>query len=85
MNCSRSSICIHIIPQAAAWRATALLFFLPLCLAAQTFDVETSSKEVVLGSSFELSFTLKDAQATRFIAPDLGDFKVLGGPRKCAA
>lgn len=58
----------------------ALLFFFPLYLAAQSFDVETSSKEVVLGSSFELSFTLKDAQATRFIAPDLGDFKVLGGP-----
>jgi len=80
MISSHSSVLLRLIPHHAAWRAAAFLFFFPVLLSAQTFEAEITSKEVVLGSSFEVTFTLKDAQGSRFRAPELGDYKILGGP-----
>ena len=65
---------------ALAWAFTILLQFAPAILPAQTFEAETDTREVVLGSAFEVSFTLKDAQGARFVAPDFSNFKVVSGP-----
>lgn len=67
-------------PGTVARLAAALLCIIPGILSAQVFEAETSTKEVVMGSAFELTFTLKDARGTRFTAPSMSDFKVIGGP-----
>lgn len=81
MICSQTSVISWLIPHRAVRLAAAFLFIFPVILSAQIFEAEVTSKEVVLGSSFELTFTLKDAQGSRFKAPDLaGDYKIIGGP-----
>jgi len=52
-------------------------------LHAQTpvsFEAAVELREVVEGSAFEVTFSLKNAQGSRFIAPDFKGFKIAGGP-----
>jgi len=52
-------------------------------LSAQSpalFEAEGPSKEVTEGSRFEVSFTLKNAVAQRFVPPDFKGFRVKSGP-----
>lgn len=51
-----------------------------LAQAPVTFEATTDYREVVEGSAFEVTFSLKNAQGSRFIAPDFKGFKVTGGP-----
>lgn len=44
------------------------------------FEAATEFREVVEGSTFEVTFSLKNAQGSRFIAPDFKGFKIVGGP-----
>lgn len=64
------------------WQTVVLLFIFPAWCAAQTFEAKATTKEVALGSAFEVSFTLKDARGERFKAPDFTDFKTAGGPNE---
>jgi len=48
--------------------------------ASAVFEAKVESPEVVQGNRFEVTFTLKDAEGTRFIAPAFGEFKLLDGP-----
>lgn len=59
-----------------------LLFIFPCLLTAQVFEAKTETKEVTLGSTFEISFSLKDARGERFRAPEFPDFKIVGGPNE---
>lgn len=63
------------------WAAAFLLIFAGP-LRAQVFEAKTETKEIALGSTFEISFSLKDARGERFRAPDFSDFKVAGGPNE---
>ncbi len=44
------------------------------------FEAATEFREVVEGNTFEVTFSLKNAQGSRFIAPDFKGFKIVGGP-----
>ena len=62
-----------------------LLILLPcmhlFCLAqTPKFSVSVSSDTILLGNYFELKFTIENAPASGFKAPDLYAFKVIGGP-----
>ena len=61
--------------------ALALLILMP-CLAAQSpkFTVEVSSDTVLLGNYIEVKFTVENAPAQSFEAPDLNAFRMVGGP-----
>ncbi len=48
--------------------------------APVAFEASVEFREVVEGSTFEVTFSLKNAQGSRFIAPDFKGFKVTGGP-----
>ena len=63
------------------WPA-ALLFILPHLLAAQVFEAKSDAKEMTLGSTFTISFSLKEARGERFKAPEFTDFKIVGGPNE---
>ena len=80
MNNSKQPFFSGVSQHLRAWLAPALLFVLPAIGSSQVFEAETDSKEVAMGSTFELSFTLKDAQGSRFIPPEMTDFKVVSGP-----
>ncbi|MDX1909997.1 MAG: BatD family protein, partial [Saprospiraceae bacterium] len=59
----------------------AFFLFLPTLLLAQsgiTFEAGISSKEVIVGVPFELSFTLKNAEGTRFSPPSFTGFRAGG-------
>lgn len=45
-----------------------------------SFEAATDSKEVVEGNIFEVRFSLKNAQGSRFTPPDFKGFKVVEGP-----
>ncbi|MEY4903558.1 MAG: hypothetical protein RLZZ292_1373 [Bacteroidota bacterium] len=45
-----------------------------------TFEATCDSRQVVLGSYVEVSFTLHDGRGDDFTPPSFGEFKVLGGP-----
>lgn len=81
MNCNLPSL-IRTFTNTRRWRAIGLLFVVPSLLFAQTFEVKSNSKEVVLGSSFEIAFSLKGARGERFKAPEFSDFKIVGGPNE---
>jgi hypothetical protein len=52
-------------------------------LAAQapvTFEGGTDVREVMVGTSFEVSFALRNAQTRQFTPPKFQDFSVVGGP-----
>jgi hypothetical protein len=51
-------------------------------LAGQSakFSVSVSSDTVLLGNYFELKFTVENAPAEGFEAPDLHEFNLVGGP-----
>lgn len=81
MNCDLLSIPVNFL-NTRFLRAAALLFLLPHLLSAQVFEAKTEPREVALGSTLEVSFSLKDARGERFKAPDFKDFKVVGGPNE---
>ncbi len=60
----------------------ALLFIFPQLLAAQIFEAKSDTREIALGSTFEITFALKGAQGERFKAPAFPDFKITGGPNE---
>ncbi len=65
-----------------AWLAGVLLWG-PAVLPAQstvTFESAAPSREVPEGTRFEVSFTLKNATAQRFIPPEFNGFRVTAGP-----
>lgn len=65
---------------AIAWAV--LLWFAP-ALQGQgpvSFTAKISSPELVQGNQFELTFELKNAEGTRFRAPDFPPFRLVNGP-----
>ncbi len=61
-----------------AWIGGLSLFFSLNLLTAQstvTFEAAISVKEVITGVPFELTFTLKNAEGTRFTAPNFSGFR----------
>ncbi|TNE62138.1 MAG: protein BatD [Bacteroidetes bacterium] len=69
----------------SAWlMAIALLTLsVPAGLSAQsdvTFEASGPTREVAEGTRFEVSFTLKNTTAKRFIPPDFNGFRVTSGP-----
>ncbi|HRI61676.1 MAG TPA: BatD family protein, partial [Saprospiraceae bacterium] len=81
MNCNPLSL-LNFFRIARFLRALAWLFIFPNLLSAQVFEATTETKEVALGSTIEVSFSLKDARGERFKAPDFPDFKIAGGPNE---
>ncbi|MBV6440464.1 MAG: protein BatD [Haliscomenobacteraceae bacterium CHB4] len=73
---------MYVIRSARFWRVAALFFMLPGLSAAQVFEAKVETREVTLGSTFEVSFSLKDARGERFRAPEFPDFKIVGGPNE---
>ncbi len=64
-----------------AWAGAIFLFFNTNFLGAQstiTFEAAIVAKEVIVGVPFELSFTLKNAEGTRFTPPNFSGFKTGG-------
>ena len=60
-----------------------LLCFFTLSLGAQvSFEANANAKQVLANDYFHLSFTLKNANGSNFIAPDLTDFLIVSGPNK---
>lgn len=57
------------------------LFALPLS-AQVSFEAYADAKQVLISDYFSLSFTLKNANGSNFIAPNLNDFIILSGPNK---
>jgi hypothetical protein len=72
------------------WRAgiaipvlAAVFLLQPVRLVAQaavSFEATSETREIVEGGTFEVSFSLKNAQGSRFVIPDFKGFKVVGGP-----
>jgi hypothetical protein len=80
MNCNLP-VCLTTLVYICFQQVATLFFSLgPATVSAQVFEAKTGVKEIATGSTFEVSFSLKDAQGERFKAPDLKDFKVVGGP-----
>ena len=60
-----------------------LLCFFTLQLSAQiSFEASADAKQVLESDYFGLSFILKNANGSNFIAPNLNDFIILSGPNK---
>ncbi len=55
--------------------------FLPFAFWAQvSFEASADAREAVLGSTVEVSFTLKNAEGDRFLPPKIDGFRIVGGP-----
>lgn len=55
----------------------------PAGLQAQNpvrFEATAETREIVEGGTFEVTFSLKNAQGSRFVTPDFKGFKIVGGP-----
>ncbi len=61
-----------------------LLFTIHFCLAQGkvTFEANIDAKEVVEGNTFEVSFTLKNANGSSFQPPSFKPLKVVSGPNR---
>ncbi|MEM9991778.1 MAG: BatD family protein, partial [Bacteroidota bacterium] len=62
-----------------------LCLIAPIVLSAQvTFEASANAKKILLNSDFEVTFTLKNAQASRndFTFPKFGAFNVVSGPNQ---
>lgn len=66
-----------------------LFILISICLVATatlpaqvTFQATTQSKQISLGSVFEVKFVLNDAQGQAFKPPVFSDFIVVGGPNR---
>ena len=81
MNCNLFAVVVTL-RNIRFWRVAVLLFIFPDFLFAQVFEAQTDTREVVLGSTFEISFSLKDVRGERFKAPEFSDFKIVGGPNE---
>jgi hypothetical protein len=79
MNCNLRLLSSNFKNARFGW-AAALLFIFPKILLAQVFEAKTEAKEVALGNTFEISFSLKEVLGEQFKAPDFKDFKVTDGP-----
>ncbi len=49
------------------------------------FEAFSEAEEILYGSYFEVHFTLRNADGTRFSPPDFEDFQVLSGPSRRAS
>ena len=82
MTLACSIPCLPINTRASgAWAGVLTLFFSLNLLSAQsnvTFEAEIAAKEVIVGVPFELTFTLKNAEGTRFTAPNFSGFRTGG-------
>ena len=58
--------------------AFSLGFAFPLAAQSPTFVSRIEAREVVLGTSFDVSFTLSEAEGRQFFAPSFRDFKSAG-------
>jgi hypothetical protein len=61
---------------------TLFLFSIYITHAQVSFTASTDAKQVALGDIFEVKFTLKNGQGTRFSPPNFADFAVVGGPNR---
>ncbi len=62
-----------------------IILLLPIIGFAQspvTFKAGSDARQVVLGGSFTVEFTLSNADANNFTAPNFKDFNVLSGPNE---
>ncbi|MGB3083692.1 MAG: BatD family protein [Saprospiraceae bacterium] len=58
-------------------------FFLPGILASQVrFETSIDAESVLQGSTFQISFELKNAQGTNFRPPDFSPFQIVSGPSR---
>ena len=60
-----------------------LFLFLPVIGLTQVrFTADTDARQVVLGSSFNVEFTLYDGEGSNFNPPNFQGFEILGGPNE---
>jgi len=61
-----------------------IAFLLTTSLFAQfpSFVAEVETQQALVGSPFNIEFSLKNAEGTGFSAPDFGGLQVLGGPSR---
>ncbi|MBI1224623.1 MAG: hypothetical protein GC192_05255 [Bacteroidetes bacterium] len=45
-----------------------------------TFEAVSDARQVVINGSFEVTFTLKNANGTQFVPPSFKDFEIVAGP-----
>lgn len=66
------------------WIFLVLWGALPLLAAAQapSFEARADARQVLLNTTFEVSFTIKNADPLDFKAPDFADFQVVSGPSR---
>jgi hypothetical protein len=65
------------------WFIVVLGFFSPVLIYSQvSFEAYTNARQVVLNSYFDVTFTLRNADAERFEPPAMEDFQVLSGPAR---
>ena len=82
MTLACSIPCLPINTRAfGAWAGVLSLLFSLNLLSAQsnvTFEAAIAAKEVIVGVPFELTFTLKNGEGTRFTAPNFSGFRTGG-------
>lgn len=49
------------------------------------FTVRVSNDSILLGNSFEATFTLENAQGTNFQMPEFSNFTIVGGPNQSSS
>jgi len=49
-------------------------------LLAQSFDASTNARQIILGTPFDVSFTLKNARGSQLRPPSFKDVEVVSGP-----
>lgn len=65
-----------------------MIFALAVTCFAQKdpkFTVEVSNDSILLGNSFEVKFTLENAQGANFQMPEFSDFALVGGPNQSSS
>lgn len=64
---------------------SSIIFALAFSCFAQKdpkFTVEVSNDSILLGNSFEVTFTLENAEGANFQMPGFSDFTLVGGPNQ---
>lgn len=64
-----------------------ILVFALSCFAQKdpTFTVEINNDSILLGNSFEVTFSLKNGQGAKFQMPEFADFNLVGGPNQSSS
>lgn len=58
------------------------LFLSTFGFAQISFEVLTNAESILQGSTFQLTFLLKNAEGTNFRAPDFSPFQIISGPSR---